>query len=120
MARLERLANVVDVLDGQDLAHQAHVLEGLLEAGREPLLEEVDVARKVLLNQVEVGAARGVRSAWVAHLHSFLELRRLLLAKSLDLLGIPDALGGDGVTNPRPAFKVIACIVGDVNQVLDR
>ena len=120
VARLEHLTKVFEVLHAQDLAHQAHVLEGLLVAGREPLLEEFDVAGNMLLNQVEIGAARWVRPAGVAHLHSFLELGRLLLTESLDFFRIPDALGGNGVTNPCPAFKMIACIIGDVHRVLDR
>ena len=120
MARLEHLTKVLEVLDAQDLTHKAHVLEGLLVAGREPFLEKVDVAGNMLFNQVEIGAARWVRSAGVVHLHSFLKLGRLLLTESFDLVRIPDVLRGDGVTNPRPAFKVFGRIVGDVNRVLDR
>lgn len=119
VAGLKHLANVVDVLDTEDLAHEAHVLEGLLEAGREPLFEEVDVARNVLFNHCIIRTARAIRPARVADLHGLLELRWGLLTQSLDLVRIPDALGGDGVTYARPAFKVLGYVWGYVNRVLD-
>ena len=118
VAGLKHLADVVEVLHAENLAYEAHVLERLLGAGREPSLEEVVEARKVVLNQLEIRSAWRVRPARVSDLHGLFELRWGLLAQSFNLLGI-QGLGGDGVTDARPALPVLGCVGWNVDRVLD-